>query len=210
MVDFFPKQYDLIKKYNADFPNWELSGISFTLQDKENHCSASITHKKIIFELEEATSKIDFAKERISKVLQVYNELLPIESYLRIGVRFFMFVQMQEIKKEELADIIQSKLFANNKEINDILSEKLNDLAYIRDYSKDGFLYHFKCGHMPREHIHTWVDFGENKHRFETTKDFRDYLETFPEMSIFIDLDCYKSDVAFSDTESFLSKAFDN
>jgi len=209
-VEFFPKQYDLIKKYNEDFLSWELSGTAFTMQDKAGHSSATVTHKKIIFELDDANGKVDLAKERISKILRLYNESLSIESFLRLGVRFFMFVPMQEIKKEELSDIIQAKLFANNKELNEILSEKLNDLAYIRDYSRDSFLYHLKCGPMPREHIPTWVDFGENKHRFETTKAFKEYLDSFPEMSIFFDIDCYKSDVAFGDTDLFLAKAFDN
>lgn len=209
-VDFFPKQYDLIKKYNEDFANWELSGTAFTVQDKVSHCSATFTHKRIIFELDDANSKVDLAKERISKILRLYSESLPIESFLRLGVRFFMFVPMQEIKKEELADIIQVKIFANNEELNEILSEKLNDLAYIRDYCKDGFLYHLKCGPMPKEHIPTWVDFGENKHRFETTKEFKSYLDSFPDISIFFDIDCYKSDVVFGDADSFLAKAFDN
>ena len=64
-VDFFPKQYDLIKKYNEDFANWELSGTAFTVQDKVSHCSATVTHKRIIFELDDANSKVDLAKERI-------------------------------------------------------------------------------------------------------------------------------------------------
>jgi hypothetical protein len=209
-VDFFPKQYDLIKKYNIDFPHWELSGISFTMQDKTEHCSALVTHKKIIFEWDDATTKVDAAKQRISNVLRSYNELLPIDSFLRIGVRFFMFVPMIEIKKEELADIIQTKLFANSKEISEIFPEKLNDLAYIRDYPQDGFLYHLKCGPMPEEHIPAWVDFGEGKHRWETTKAFKDYLDSFPKISIFFDVDCYKTDVIFGDVGQFLEKAFNN
>ena len=209
-VDFFPKQYELIKKYNEDFANWELSGTAFTMQDKVKHCSSTVTHKKIIFELDDANSNIDLAKERISKILRLYNESLSVDSFIRLGVRFFMFVPMKEIKKEELADIIQAKMFANNKDLNEILSEKLNDLAYIRDYSRDDFLYHLKSGPMPREHIPAWVDFGENKHRFETTKEFKDYLDSFPDISIFFDIDCYKNDVPFKDLDQFIAKAFDN
>lgn len=209
-IDFFSKQYDLLKKYKKDFPNWEVNGLIFIVQDKENHCSSTISHNKIIFEIEDANTKIDFAKTRINNILKEYNEMFPIENISRAGIRFFMFVPMEEIKKEELADIIKSKLFVNNKEVHDILSEKLDDLAYIRDYTKDDFLYHFKCGPMPSEQIPAWVDFGQNKHKFKTPSDFKNYLDSFPKISIFIDIDCYKHNITFSDFNTFLSKSFEN
>jgi len=209
-IDFFSKQYDLLKKYIRDFPNWELSGLIFTIQDRENHCSSTITDKKIIFEIEDANNKIDFTKTRINNILKEYNEMFPIENINRAGIRFFIFVPMYEIKKEELADIIQSKLYVNNKELHDIFSEKLYDLAYIRDYTKDDFLYHFKCGPMPTEQIPAWVNFGQNRHKFKTTADFKDYLDSFPKISIFIDIDCYKNNITFSDFDKFLSKSFEN
>lgn len=209
-VDFFQKQYDIIKELNADFPGWDLSGLNFVIQDKENNCSGSFSSQKVVYEVEEANNKIDFAKERILKGLRIYSNYLPLKVFIRLGIRFYMFVPMQEIKKEELADIIQSKLFITNEAIINIFTEKANDLAYILDYAKDGFLYHLKCGPMPKEHIPTWVAFGEGKNRFKSAKDFKDYLESFPEMSIFIDIDCYKNDVSFKDMESFLNKAFDN
>jgi len=209
-IDFFSKQYELLKKFKEDFPNWEVTGFNFTSQDRENHCSAMVTHKNIIFEIDDANNKIEFSKKIIKKILVEYNKLLHIELFLRLGFRFFIFIPMLEIEKEELADIIQSKLFINNSELSTILSEKLTDLAYIRDYNKDGFLYHFKCGPMPKEQIPAWVDFGQNKYRFNTPKDFKEYLDSFPEMSIFIDIDCYKQNIPFTDMEPFLVKAIDN
>lgn len=209
-INFFSKQYELLKKYKTDFPNWEVTSLNFTVKDRENHCSALITHKNIIFEIDDANTKVEFSSKRINKILIEYNELFPIEVFSRLGLRFFIFVPMLEIEKEELADIIQSKLFVNNNELSTILSEKLTDLAYIRDYTKDGFLFHFKCGPMPREQIPAWVDFGQNKYRFNTPKDFKQYLDSFPEMSIFIDIDCYRQDIPFTDMGSFLTKAFYN
>jgi len=209
-VDFFPKQYEMMKALNSDYPNWEVSGLSFVMQNKENNCSATLSHKKIICEFDQTSNRVEESKQNIIKTLQIYNKFLPISSFNRIGVRFFMFVPMQEIKKEELADIIFSKLFAVNKDIKGMFAEKVNDLAYIIDYDKDGFYYHLKCGPMPNEHVPAWVDFGEGKHRFKSPKDFKDYLESFPAMSIFIDMDCYKADVLFTDMETFLKKSFDN
>ncbi len=209
-VEFFLKQYELLKMYKKYFPSWEVSGLNFTVQDRENHCSSTITHSNIIFEIDDANSKVEFLKKTINNILSGYNEFFPIESFIRLGLRFYIFIPMLEIKKEELADIIQSKLFVSNNELTTILSEKVTDLAYIRDYKKDEFLYHFKCGPMPKEQIPAWVDFGQNKHRFNTPKDFKEYLDSFPDMSIYIDIDCYKQDIPFSDMGSFLTKSIDN
>jgi len=209
-IDFFSKQYELLKMYKMDFPNWEVSILNFTAQDRENHCSATVTHKNIIFEIDDANTKVEFSRKIINNILSGYNEFFPIESFIRVGLRFYIFIPMLEIEKEELADIIQSKLFISSNELTTILSEKVTDLAYIRDYKKDDFLYHFKCGPMPKEQIPAWVDFGQNKHRFNTPKDFKEYLDSFPDISIFIDIDCYKQDIPFTDIGSFLTKAMDN
>lgn len=209
-IDFFPKQYELLKELNKVFPNWEVSGVGFTSRDTENHCSTTINHKIIIYEIENPEIGTDFSKDRITNILFAYNKFFPIKDFLRIGLRFFIFIPMIEIEKEELADIIQSKLFLNNDNISSILSDKLIDLTYIRDYKKDEFYYHFKCGPMPEEQISSWVIFGENRHRFKTPDDFKKYLDTFPKMSLFIDVDCYKKDISFTQMDSFLSKAFNN
>lgn len=208
-VDFFQKQHEIIKELQADFPNWEASGLDFTMQDKEIHCSGSFSSKKIVFEFEETSGKTDTAKKRIINGLKVYNSHLPIDSFGRLGIRFFMFIPMQDIKKEELTDVIKSKLFSDNKELSDIFSEKASDLAYILDYSKDEYFYHFKCGPMPKEHIPAWVDFGDLKNRFKNQKDAKEYLESFPEMSIFLDFDCYKKNIPFMEFERFLNKSFE-
>ncbi len=64
-VDFFTKQTEVIKALNVDYPDWELSGLNFTVQDKENHCSGSFSHAKIIYEIDDASDRVDFFKERI-------------------------------------------------------------------------------------------------------------------------------------------------
>lgn len=209
-IDFFSKQYELLKELNKAFPNWEVRGVGFTSRDVKNHCSSTINHKLIIYEIENSETGIDFSKDRINNILLAYNKFFPIKDFLRIGLRFFIFVPMIEIEKEELADIIQSKLFLNNENISNILSDELIDLTYLRDFKKDEFYYHFKCGPMPEEQISSWVIFGDNRHRFKTQDDFKKYLATFPKMSLFIDIDCYKRDIPFTQIDLFLSKAFNN
>ena len=209
-IDFFSKQYNILKAYKSDFPNWEVTGLEFVVKDIENNCSANISSKKIIFEIEDANSKVDLAKKRIDNLISNYNNILPIEKILRAGIRFFIFVPMVEIKKEELADIIKSKLFLNNEEINDIFSKKIEDLSYIHDYSKEGFFYHFKCGPMPNKQIRAWVPLNQIQYRFKSEKDFMNYFESFPEISIFLDIDCYKKDIDIKEFKDFLTKAVSN
>lgn len=209
-LDFFSKQIELMKALKVDFPNWELSSLNFTMQDKDNNCTGTFTHNKIIYEIDNANSKVDLTKKKIINGLKFLNDALTVKSFKRLGIRFFMFIPMVEMKKEELSEIVQSKLFLNNEETIDIFAKESTDLVYIIDYSKDNFLYHVKCGPMPKEHIPNWVDFSGGKQRFKTTNDFKEYLESLPEMSFFIDIDCYNHDVDFSDTEMFVNKAVSN
>ena len=71
-------------------------------------------------------------------------------------------------------------------------------------------MYHLKCGPMPKNHIPAWIDFSGGEQRFQTTKDLRVYLESLPEISLFVDIDCYIYEVVFSDMESSINKIFDN
>lgn len=207
VVDFFQHQYEIIKDLQKDFPDWQVSGVEFTMQDKEHHISATFTSQKIIFECDEANKKIELLHDKIDKSIHAYSKHAPIDSFLRLGLRSYMFIPMKEIKKEELSDILKSKLYIHNDELEKIFPEKVTDLAYIIDYEDDELLYHFKCGPMPQEQVSGWVDFGNMQYRFKTKKEARDYLESFPQMSIFFDLDCYQREVEFKELSSFLKKA---
>lgn len=209
-LEFFPKQYEIMKDLKPDFPHWEISALDFKMGNDVDNYSTSVSHNKIVYEFDKVSEKIPQAKELIIKGLNAYNKHLPIEKFIRLGIRFFMFVDMKDIKKEELAEIITSKLFLINDKTVDIFAEKFNDLAYIIDYSKDEFSYHFKCGPMPKNQIPAWIELGEYKHRFKKPKEFKDYLDSFPEMSIFLDLDCYQQDILFTAIPSFMNRAIDS
>jgi hypothetical protein len=119
---------------------------------------------------------------------------------------------MEDITKEELSDILKSKLYIQNDELGKIFPGKVTDLAYIVDYEDEDkeLLYHFKCGPMPQEQVSGLVDFGNMQYRFKTKKEAREYLESFPQMSIFIDLDCYQKEVEFEKLPDFLKNASEN
>lgn len=209
-LEFFPKQYEIMKDLKPDFPHWELSALDFKMGNDIDNYSISVSHNKIVYEFDKVSEKIPQAKELIIKGVNAYNKHLPIEKFIRLGIRFFMFVDMKDIKKEELAEIISSKLFLANEKTADIFAEKFNDLAYIIDYSKDEFSYHFKCGPMPKNQIPSWIDLGEYKQRFKKPQEFKDYLDSFPTMSIFLDLDCYQQDILFTAAHSFMNRAVDS
>jgi len=206
-IQFFKTQYDIIDELQSEIPNWEIGGANFVMSDRVNNYSGVFLSKKVTFEFDAASDKITLAKEKISKILAIYHKHLPIDSFLRLGMRFFMFISMGDIKKEELSDIITPKLFVKNEFVDSAFSENITDIVYTIDYSKDDYLYHFKCGPMPKEQIPAWVDFGQYKHRFENEKVFKEYLESFPEMSIFLDYDCYANDVTFDGLDVFLNRA---
>ena len=63
---------------------------------------------------------------------------------------------------------------------------------------------------MLKQQIPTWVEFGDMQKRFESQDSFRDYFESFPEISIFFDLDCYQNNVSFDAKDEFIKKAFQN
>jgi hypothetical protein len=64
VVDFFQNQYEIIKDLQTEFLDWEVSGVEFNLQDKDNNISATFTTKKIIFECDEANKKIELRAGR--------------------------------------------------------------------------------------------------------------------------------------------------
>jgi hypothetical protein len=208
--DFFEKKLSLMKEFEPDFPGYQVSGVDFFALDRENHFSQHFTHKKLIFEYDEANSKKNLIKEKISNALNIYNKYLSVEKFIRLGVRSFNFIELKDIKVEELADVLYSKLYQTNESLLQIFPEKISDLAYVLDYKKDGFLYHLKCGPMPKDQVGGWIDFGDVKKRFSSEEEFKEYFNSFPGIGVFLDVDCYKEDVLFDSKDEYLTGAFEN
>ena len=60
---------------------------------------------------------------------------------------------------------------------------------------------------MPKKQIINFVHFGDPNKRFNSQEDFVKYMAEFPEMSLFIELECSQKVVSFSEKNTFINEA---
>lgn len=209
-VDFFQKQYDIMKELMGDMPHYHITSLDCTVENKEKHISQKFTHKRSIFEYDEVNDKVEDAKQSIKAGLEAYNKFVPIETFSSLLLRTFIFIPMKEIEVEELADIYWKKFFVKNSDVEDIVGENIDDLSYNVNFSKDGFFYRVASGPMPKKQIVQVVDFGDLNMRFDNDDEAREYTGNYPDISVFIDMTCGKKDVPFGEKDNFLKGAFES
>jgi hypothetical protein len=206
-IDFFQKQYAIMKELSSDSPNYHISGVEFTVENKELHFSKNFNHRMCAFEFDDINSKMPEVKEAIINGLDVYNKHIAVESFISMALRMIMFVPLKEMKTKELADIIYSKLYIRNAETLGFTSENIDDLSYIINFSRGEYLYFLRSGPMPKKQIINFVHFGDPNKRFNSQEDFVKYMAEFPEMSLFIELECSQKAVPFAEKNTFINEA---
>lgn len=202
---FLKEKHNIATDLNEVYPSWKISNSESRLINKEEHNSIQLTSRNVRFSFN-FPKDLDAAKERIASDLSKYMNSLSATEFERIGVRF-LFLKEVSLSFDELRDIMQFRLFKKMGDLSSILTPEFTDLAYVVDFIKDGFKYHFKSGPVRKKQTLELIPFEVDD--FEE-KVFSEKMEKIPEVNLFSDIDCYKDSLDKEDLEKFIDESFGN
>jgi hypothetical protein len=176
------------------FPNdWETNGISVVLRDTTKHCSLSIMHNIITYEQD--SNDIGMEAEYIQHIFSILPQNLEIDILKRFGYRRIYLVNL-DMSFEELVNIMDLKLFAQDPEFKRIIPNQLTDLLYRVDASEGEYSYHVTAGPVRKNEIPLRIAYNQNHHLAlqERSEAHKAIIDSYPNVAIYIDIDFYQGD----------------
>jgi hypothetical protein len=201
---FFDLRNKLGQSLSKEFPHWRYDAIRTVMFDNKDRSHFVMESKRIGFDFDRA-GRFNDARGLISKVGKKTIEMLEIETFERIGLRFF-FVYPSPMKYKELNDVFVRKMISQEKAFFDVFSDNVNDSGIALEFQKDDL--HFRAQTGP-----TRPDESIGRIPFETKifsqKDVEELRNSLSETNFFVDLDCWKTEIGVSEFTSFLDRAFE-
>jgi hypothetical protein len=202
---FHKVKYDIANSLASNYPNWRMSSNLIELRDLGKHISIDLSSRDVgfSFEIPEALENL---RTIINSGISVYCDFLKHEKFERLGTRFYYLIPVS-MNFSEIKDIMQHRLTPDDERLADILTPIYDDLAYIVDYTKENFQYHFKAGPVLKRQVPELIPFKEDN--FEDSG-FYKLIESISEVNLFVDIDCYQANIEIAKLDEFIGTSFNN
>lgn len=176
---FYPHKEEVGKELNKYFSDWEIiNGLALNLYNKEDKTSCILEHNRIVLANEYTQTEQNFFM-LVNNVLNIYKSKIEINDIFRIGIRYTI-LSKTSFKFSELVSIFQEKFYPKNKDIEKILVSKFTDVAFLADFIKNGYKFHYMIGPVNKE---------EGLQRFSSK--FKIKNSDFSDTMLFVDVDGY-------------------
>lgn len=193
-LSFYSMMYDTAKAIDG-FPDWETNKLTVTLKNFEKRCNITITHSFCAYEQDLHDDNVE--EKNVSTMITALADKLKISKALRVGYRRRYLIPV-EMHYDRLVSLLELKLLNPN-----ILEDKeigaIGDLAYVIDLKDAKFKMHLMIGPTNKEEAPRFVQFNRSRHinnddKLANTAQYVHLMESYPETSVFFDMDVYKED----------------
>lgn len=190
-----------------EYPHWKTDRLKVTLRDYDIRCSLTISHNSYSFDQD--LNENDYQMKYIEKTLTILPEAIEISAYKRLGFRRKYLIPIEMIYSE-LVTLNFIKTF-QYEQLKNLLPVKIDDFSFQLDCTDDKLKFHINFGPITKNQIPKFIEFNEENHLSPLTrgKDYRDIIEKYPRVAVFIDIDVYRDEENISTLEgvTFLNEA---
>lgn len=203
-LGFYGKM-DAVGIDHADhFPDWQRTPLTLELRNRKRHRRVFLSVRRSFFDcdgLENQASEFEFAGGILDRV----GGKLELGTYERIGVRQWFATDLHKTFTALMDDVYQ-KFYQHNQALIAVVGTRVKDVAYVIDVEHaDGWRYNLKLGPMRKQQ---WFDFVQYElGNFEDEDDgetFAKFRASIPEQFLFIDMDCYQTDLPAAKSLAFV------
>jgi ferredoxin-thioredoxin reductase catalytic subunit len=196
-LGFYPQMHQIGLLFSEEYKHWETSGLKLTLMNPADRSSLLIEHNRLAAAID-VPSNAEILESRFNRAFKEYQRNVQIKHFRRLGVRSISMVGL-EFDFEETVDVMQAKLLPRDKMLTEIVGETVKDFMYNVITEKDGKTVHVVCGPVQKKEISKWY----NPTRMVTDSDEEVKEIVYPNVSLFIDCDCYTTEPTAKMAETF-------
>ena len=183
--------------------------MSVTLGDPEQHCSLTINFQS--FTYEQDSHEIALEAKHIGQAVSELPDALQLNSsFSFFGYRCFSLVAL-EMPFEDLASVLNVKLFCQDEKLRQVLPRRVDDLNYRVDFSDLPDRYHFTIGPLGKEQVPQFIQFNRNYHlpAINAEEEYQKIKAKYPDVSLLLDIDLYQKseDLSLDNLNSFATQA---
>lgn len=189
-LSFYSDLYTKAAKIDK-FPHWETDRLKILFKDFENRCSLSIAFDSIAYEQDCDNPTVE--NENISLAINDYCPLLGKESFTRFGYRQKFLIPLS-MYPNELSKLVSLKLYSQADEMKEIIAGNVFDATYVLDWDDGNYKFHILATPMIKGNIPRYMNVNLDKNFDKNTAqvDYAKIINGYPDVSFFIDLDCFK------------------
>jgi len=182
---YYEKKTSVWKKFSQHFPHWNVSYVELELSNKQKEMGFKATSRNAVFVCDNLPTLSNFT-DLGHRLLRDYTKELGITSLNRIGVRIFYLCGAKG-SFEDLNKLMLDKMFSFLP-----AKSKPTDMAYVLNFDQGDYHFHVALGPVTDE---------ESKRRLDMEEG------TFPELSVFFDVDIFQNNLSCDGIETFLKKS---
>lgn len=190
-----------------DYPHWETNQSSVILKDPVHRCSLSIGHAMVAYRQNSADLNL-----HANRTAQMIDSLLPalgVDSCTRCGFRRLMLATVQ-MDFDDLVPVLDAKLLSGAEGLKSILPGLVSDLNYRIDLKDEQRAFHLNIGPLRKSEVPQYIQVDPiHLDPDEPNETLARITESYPDVSVFIDLDIYREGAAIGidEIQTFLRQA---
>jgi hypothetical protein len=204
-LGFYTRMDPVALGLSKDYPDWERSPLTVEVRDKKRHRRLHLSVKRAFFDADgpNPLTEIDQAGKLASKVCRE----LEITSLTRCGIRQWFAADLDK-PFALMVDEVAQRFLNRGPDLTAVLADKVHDVAYTVDYeTSEGWRYNLRLGPMLKSQWFQTILYepGNFEAGDDAVETFEKYQDGFPDQFLFIDVDCYRDDVAADKMEALLT-----
>jgi len=191
---------DFAEKY----PDWQKSPLTLEIRNKKSKRRFFISYRRCFFEVIGPRDKDVAAElERASKLFDRIHRDLDLNKLERVGIRQWAAFARDE-PFAEMVRRANRKFQPQDPQFLELLRGNVVDVGFVADVkTEQGWNYSLRVGPMEKAQ---WFDTVPHEvEMFSGTEEFAEYRQEFPDRFLYVDIDCFKEDVALSDLPALVS-----
>jgi hypothetical protein len=215
-IEFYNRMFTAAKSLEG-FPDWETDGLSVTVFNFENRCSAGISFDSISYAQD--SNNLRQERDNISQLLGVIPEVLGLNTFLRFGLRRWYLTPV-DFDFDSLASIMTLKLFNQDESFQSYMLPATKDMSYINVCSDDKYAMKSTVGPMRKNEIPNYIKFQQQQHLppDNRAQKYFEIVNNYPEVCAYFDVDYFQQSDKLNMEEAmtfihraddFISKAVD-
>lgn len=197
-LPFFQLRAEIGKPLEKLFKDWRFDPVTLKFFDIEKYQTASLECKRI--SITSLNQSSDDFKNLTTKVISGYFKALPIDKLIRYGYRK-IFSAPLEVKFDEVVKLFHDKIYPKNEEFKNIFTEGFSDVAFLGNFTRDSFSFHFQAGPVTKDEC---IKRMEPHNPFKVKNKDKEITD----ISLFLDTDCYKENVSADNYTTLLEDSF--
>ncbi|OHB82993.1 MAG: hypothetical protein A2V98_20300 [Planctomycetes bacterium RBG_16_64_12] len=197
---------DQIGIHFADnYPDWQRSPLTLEIRNKKSKRRFFMSYRRCFFEVIEPTDNdVGGELDRARKLFDRFSGDLVISKLERVGIRQWAAFERDE-PFNEVVRRANRKFQPQDQRFVELLRGNVVDVGYVADVrTEQGWNYRLHVGPMEKPQWFEIVPHEEGM--FSSSEKLGEYRKAFPDRFLFVDIDCFKEDVAVSDLPALVSE----